>query len=111
MKKIIQKEIQNRPKSIEDFSNYAKLVNKHRANISNYESRITNIKNFYEVARANYSSAANAADENQMDNQFQELWKCFMTKIQEAVEYINIQSPNILDQLNQLYAVNCSICH
>jgi hypothetical protein len=59
------------------------------------------------VARANYTtqSSTSQSDDNQMDNQFQELWKSFMAKIQEAVEYINIQSPNILDQLNQLYIV------
>ncbi len=59
------------------------------------------------MARANYTtqSSTSQSDDNQMDNQFQELWKSFMAKIQEAVEYINIQSPNILDQLNQLYIV------
>lgn len=79
-------------------------MNKHRSNISVYETRIANIKGFYEIARNNYRNAN--ADEEQNDTQSQELWKTFMNKLQEAVEYINIQSPNILDQLNVLYSVN-----
>ncbi len=112
MNKVI-KEIDNRPKNIEVFSNYAKLVNKHRDNIPVYESRITNIKNFIDVARQNYTRNVNTVineDDNNNNNnnigsdiQFQDIWKTFMSKIQEAIEYISIQSPHILDQLNNLY--------
>jgi hypothetical protein len=108
MNKVI-KEIDNRPKNIEVFSNYAKLVNKHRDNIPVYESRIANIKNFIDVARQNYTRNVNTVinedDNNNIasDIQFQVIWKTFMSKIQEAIEYISIQSPHILDQLNNLY--------
>ena len=55
------------------------------------------------MARINYRNTN--IEEEHNDTQFQELWKTFMNKIQEAVEYINIQSPNILEQLNSLYNV------
>lgn len=55
------------------------------------------------MARLNYRNVN--TDEEQIDNQFIDLWKTFMNKIQEAVEYISIQSPNILEQLNGLYNV------
>ena len=44
-------------------------------------------------------------EEETLDNQAQELWKTFLAKLQEAIKFVNTQSPNILEQLDALFNV------
>lgn len=44
-------------------------------------------------------------DEEHIDSQCQELWKSLLSKLQDSVEFVNVQSPNILEQLDSLIKV------
>jgi hypothetical protein len=44
-------------------------------------------------------------DEEQLDTQCQDLWKNFLFKLQDSVQFVNTQSPQILAQLESLYQV------
>ena len=48
-------------------------------------------------------------DEEQLDTQCQDLWKNFLFKLQDSVQFVNTQSPQILDQLEGLYQVKLCI--
>ena len=47
-------------------------------------------------------------DEEQLDLQCQESWKKFLFKLQDSVQFVNTQSPQILEQLEALFQVNLS---
>jgi hypothetical protein len=55
------------------------------------------------VIRINYRTLN--PDEELIDSQTQELWKTFLSKLQDAVEYVSMQSPQILEQLDTLFNV------
>ena len=103
MKSILH-ELKDQPKTIEDFANYAKKVMKYKNNMGSYETRINIIKAFTDVIRINYRALNQ--EEEQFDTQAQYLWKSFIFAIQESVEFVNTQSPNILEQLDALFQVN-----
>ena len=44
-------------------------------------------------------------DEEQLDTQCQDLWKNFLFKLKDSVQFVNTQSPQILAQLESLYQV------
>ena len=44
-------------------------------------------------------------DEEQLDLQCQEAWKTFLFKLQDSVQFVNTQSPQILEQLEALFQV------
>jgi hypothetical protein len=71
--------------------------------MSEYESKISTIKALTDVARINYRALT--TEEEQLDSKAQELWKSFIFVIQESIEFINTQSPNILEQLDSLFKV------
>lgn len=56
------------------------------------------------VIRTNYRVLN--PEEEALDVQTQELWKSFLSKLQDSVEFVNVQSPNILEQLDALLKVN-----
>lgn len=99
--KVVMSELTEKPKTIEEFAYYAKKVIRHKDNMSEYETQMNMIKALTDVVRINYRALQ--PDEEQLDQQAQELWKSFMFSIQEVVEFVNTQSPNILEQLDTLY--------
>ncbi len=103
----ILEELKLQPTTIEDFANYTKKVFKYKENMSSYEGRINSIKQLTDVARINYRALNQ--EEEQLDNQAQEYWKSFIFVMQESVDFVNTQSPNILEQLDELYNV-CLFC-
>lgn len=58
---------------------------------------------FFKLIRLNYRALS--VEEETSDNQAQELWKTFLVKLQEAIKFVNTQSPNILEQLDALFNV------
>lgn len=97
------KDLNEKPKSIEDFAKFAKFVSKYKDGMSQYEAKINGIKSLLEIIRVYHRALNN--EEEQLDSQSQELWKSFLFKLQESVEYVNTNSPNILLQLDGLYKV------
>lgn len=77
------------------------MVDQFKSKLSSYESSITSIKGFIEVMRINYRPLS--PEEEQIESQSQELWKLFVSKIQEVIQYVNQQLPSIMEQLNGLY--------
>lgn len=119
LNKFLLKEIEDKPKSIEDFARYAKKASKYKTDIHLYEKKINLVKSltevlfnkkkyyflndFKKVLRV-YFRPLNI-EEEQLDTQLQETWKFFLAKIQETSVYVNTQSPTILEQLESLYNV------
>lgn len=94
-------ELNNKPKSIEDFSRYTNKFNDFKGKMATYEARVAGIKTSLEIVRVHYRTLN--PDEEQMDLQAQELWKQFLAKVQETIVYVNAQSPSIIEQLSGLY--------
>jgi hypothetical protein len=97
------KDLNEKPKSIEHFAKFAKFVSKYKEGMSQYETKINSIKSLLEIIRVYHRALTN--EEEQLDSQTQELWKSFLFKLQESIEYANTNSPNILIQLDGLYKV------
>lgn len=102
-KQSLFKEIEDKPKSIEDFARYAKKASLYKTDIIKYEAEIALIKSLNEVLRVNYRPLT--IEEEQLHSQLQDAWKFFLAKIQETAVYVNTQSPSILEQLEALYNV------
>jgi len=59
------------------------------------------MKAFIDLTRIQYRPLT--AEEEALESQSQEIWKLFLAKVQEAINYVNTQSPTIVEQLNGLY--------
>lgn len=77
------------------------MVDQFKSKLSSYETSITTIKGFIEVIRINYRALS--PEEEQIESQSQDLWKLFVSKIQETIQNVNQQLPSIMEQLNGLY--------
>lgn len=103
----ILKELDRKPDTIESFANYAKMAFKRKTNMNTFAERSNSIKGLMEVIRTHYRPLT--TEEETLDSQSQELYKSFMYKLQESIEFVNSQTPNIMDQLNSLYKVICTV--
>jgi hypothetical protein len=99
--KII-KELDKRAETIEDFANYARMVYKHKANTSSYLEKFSFLKSLFEIIRVGHRLMNT---EEELEAQSIELWKAFAFKIQESLEFVTLQAPDIVLQLNNLIKV------
>jgi hypothetical protein len=103
--KII-KELDKRAETIEDFANYARMVYKHKSNTSAYLEKFSFLKSLFEIIRVGHRFLST---EEELEVQSIELWKAFAFKIQESLEFVTLQAPDIVQQLNNLIKVSLII--
>lgn len=100
----ILKQLDQKPDTIEDFAYYAKIAFRHKNNMSSFGEKSALFKGLWDIIRGNYRILS--TEEEVLDNQAQELYKKFVFKIQDSMEFVNSQSPEILNQINMLFKVD-----
>ena len=99
----ILRQLDQKPETIEDFAYYAKIAFRHKNNMSSFGEKSILYKGLWDIIRGNYRILN--TDEELMDSQSQDLYKKFVFKLQDSIEFVNSQSPEILKQINMLYQV------
>ena len=100
----ILKQLEQKPDTIEDFAYYAKITFRHKSNMTVFGEKNMLIKSLWEITRNNFRTLN--SEEEVLDTQSQELYKRFMFKLQDSIEFVNSQSPNIMNSINQLFKVS-----
>jgi dynein heavy chain, axonemal len=99
----ILKQLDQKPETIEDFAYYAKIAFRHKNNMTSFGEKGTLYKGLWDIIRGSYRILN--TDEELLDSQSQDLYKKFVFKLQDSIEFVNSQSPEILKQINLLYQV------
>ncbi len=99
----ILKQLDQKPETIEDFAYYAKIAFRHKNNMTSFGEKGILYKGLWDIIRGSYRILN--TDEELLDSQSQDLYKKFVFKLQDSIEFVNSQSPEILKQINLLYQV------
>jgi uncharacterized membrane-anchored protein len=71
--------------------------------MTSFGEKGTLYKGLWDIIRGSYRILN--TDEELLDSQSQDLYKKFVFKLQDSIEFVNSQSPEILKQINLLYQV------
>jgi hypothetical protein len=96
--------LSEKPENIEKFSDYTKAAFIHKDKMSIYENEMLKIKNLFDVIQINSKGPLNA-EADSLCSELGIVWKQFIVKLQESMHYINMESPKIIQQLQELYDV------
>lgn len=89
--------------SIGGFAVYARNVNQYKKNMPHYQQRMEYIKSLFEVIRMSYRQLS--PEEERLEEQVLEHWEAFLSQIQDAMEFVNTQTPVITQNLEDTYQV------
>ncbi|XP_048242736.1 dynein heavy chain domain-containing protein 1-like [Haliotis rufescens] len=87
--------------TVDAFAVFAKNFSQYKKNTITYQQRVEYIKSLYEVIRMSYRQLY--PEEEKLEEQVWASWEAFLMEMQEASEFVNIQTPLMTQQLEDTY--------
>ncbi|XP_064648692.1 dynein axonemal heavy chain 6-like isoform X2 [Lineus longissimus] len=97
----IIKNLQNKDTALDKFAKYSKNVHEYKKNMISYQQRSDYIKSLFEVIRMCYRQLK--PEEEKLEEQVQSRWEAFLFHIQDANEFLSIQTPLVTAKLEDTY--------
>lgn len=93
--------LKNKKDTIEDFASYARKVSEYKQSTTLFQLRVEYIKSLFEVIRM--GSRQLTPEEEVVEGQVVTNWELFLAHMQDAAEYVNMQTPIHLQALEESY--------
>ncbi|XP_035825634.1 dynein heavy chain domain-containing protein 1 [Aplysia californica] len=98
---VILKNMTDKREDVSSFASFAKNFGHYKKNTVQYQQRVEYIKSLYEVIRMSYRQLTN--EEEKHEERVWSSWEAFLMQMQDASEFVNIQTPLMMQQLEEAF--------
>ncbi|XP_041479286.1 dynein heavy chain domain-containing protein 1-like isoform X6 [Lytechinus variegatus] len=98
---VKRKGMKEKSTDVKDFADYAKQYNRYKIKMPELQKEVEYVKSLFEVIRLSYRSLT--PEEEKCEEGVWQNWEAFLLQLQDAAEFVNMQTPIQIGNLDEEY--------